>query len=947
MKTILLLILSATLPSAAWAKSVPVELIQTVIGETIKSRIPNPKDPKLLGQLIYDISMGKPERAVEEAFESYKPENIKNDAMETAQFEILKLVLPVVGVYAETAKQVYGVVETYVNDWQDWAIQNRVEEFHKDVLSKTTVGELDAAWNDYYYGTGPKFAMGVESRMLGVIGANISGIVAKMKEAYQGRRAELERKEKLARITQERIRAKVEARQQLLAMKDRAERRVVNITEMLEFLKLPATPDNVIKYIKDKRLYAGLEADWNKELDKRRAAREPVKTGDPETDKILVAVEVSQKQVAANSAASFSPPDFSGLLREYGLNSDRLLTNNVSGEEYLRLRGLMLNSAFQVNRACMEPYFKIIGSASTSQEKIKACQASYDRFTAEAAEVDKRLNEYGEKLKKDLSALTLKGDRDATLENLYSGFKDDFSKLAEARNLQRHEYLMQGIETGNNNAEDYDKWVGWSWAGKQNPDLKTMEKYRDGLAGVAAVFETLAPVAQEKARDYAVKVADYEREYKDALSKYSELNQKSAALAELYEAGAYDFRAQLRQFAYAQARLGEPFMSPEYAAQMRGMGGKARALQKKWDEELAANRRWLGSYGAAPEEMRKLAAWQSKGGAMAMTRENFEKHYAGRLKPALDPAGCGIEALEEGREGFFNREKALRDGCFLDLASHRKQLAALEERVLEAAGMDFYAKRETLDKKFLEMSEALKTIPVKVQAAETETALAQADKILGGFTLFSQASRENLKERYDAYAARVKRAEEVEGNLKSWVCASSGAAANKKYLDSLPWKVTPDLEKFCLDDNNFTAVESAGDGPAAAGGTGRKDPQAEAQAFYEKFRAAYEGRNAAQVMALISPDWGAGGDDTTLEDLEENLRTNFRLYDEIKFSFSGLRVTPRGAVLQACYDTVITSRIFKRNLRHEEKASVCDELKEEGEKLRITRTLSGRYWYVK
>ncbi|MGD9641130.1 MAG: hypothetical protein AB7V08_00165 [Elusimicrobiales bacterium] len=123
-----------------------------------------------------------------------------------------------------------------------------------------------------------------------------------------------------------------------------------------------------------------------------------------------------------------------------------------------------------------------------------------------------------------------------------------------------------------------------------------------------------------------------------------------------------------------------------------------------------------------------------------------------------------------------------------------------------------------------------------------------------------------------------------------------------------------------------------------------EDRTAEAQAFYEKFRAAYEARNAAQVMAFISPDWSAGGDDTTLEDLEQNLRGNFRLYDEIRFSFSGLRVTQQGAALQACYDTVITSRIFKRNLKHEEKASVCDELREEGGKLRIARTLSGKYW---
>ena len=122
---------------------------------------------------------------------------------------------------------------------------------------------------------------------------------------------------------------------------------------------------------------------------------------------------------------------------------------------------------------------------------------------------------------------------------------------------------------------------------------------------------------------------------------------------------------------------------------------------------------------------------------------------------------------------------------------------------------------------------------------------------------------------------------------------------------------------------------------------------AEIQAFYDRFRTAYEGRNAPQVMALISPDWSSGDDDTAVADLEENLRTNFRLYDEIRFSFSGLRVTAAGGALQACYDTVITSRIFKRNLKHEEKAAVCDELREEGGRLKIVRTLSGRYWYVK
>jgi len=121
----------------------------------------------------------------------------------------------------------------------------------------------------------------------------------------------------------------------------------------------------------------------------------------------------------------------------------------------------------------------------------------------------------------------------------------------------------------------------------------------------------------------------------------------------------------------------------------------------------------------------------------------------------------------------------------------------------------------------------------------------------------------------------------------------------------------------------------------------------EITAFYEKFRAAYESRNAPQVMSLISDDWSAG-DGTALSDLEENLTNNFRLYDEIRYSLSGLKIESGSGKYQACYDVTITSRIFKRNLKHEEKSKVCEELSgEAGGKLRISKTFSGSYWYIK
>lgn len=117
--------------------------------------------------------------------------------------------------------------------------------------------------------------------------------------------------------------------------------------------------------------------------------------------------------------------------------------------------------------------------------------------------------------------------------------------------------------------------------------------------------------------------------------------------------------------------------------------------------------------------------------------------------------------------------------------------------------------------------------------------------------------------------------------------------------------------------------------------------------FYARFKAAYESRSSAQVMSLVSASWTAG-DGTTASDLEETLRNNFRLYDEIKFDFSGLEISRSAGGSRACYNVTITSRIFKRNLKHEEKSGVCEELgADEAGRIRITGNFSGSYWYVK
>ena len=123
-------------------------------------------------------------------------------------------------------------------------------------------------------------------------------------------------------------------------------------------------------------------------------------------------------------------------------------------------------------------------------------------------------------------------------------------------------------------------------------------------------------------------------------------------------------------------------------------------------------------------------------------------------------------------------------------------------------------------------------------------------------------------------------------------------------------------------------------------------PAAEVKAFYDAFKAAYEARDAAQVMHFIDDDWSAG-DGTTLADLEVLFSRMFDMFDDIRFDITGLKVEPAdGGGLRASYSLTITGRIYQNNLRHIEKSTVMEEIRLDGSEGRIVRTLQGSLWFV-
>ena len=68
----------------------------------------------------------------------------------------------------------------------------------------------------------------------------------------------------------------------------------------------------------------------------------------------------------------------------------------------------------------------------------------------------------------------------------------------------------------------------------------------------------------------------------------------------------------------------------------------------------------------------------------------------------------------------------------------------------------------------------------------------------------------------------------------------------------------------------------------------------------------------------------------------------------MKYRITNLNIFPGPQSHQiATYDVTITSRIYRRNIKHVESSQVSEELAADDRGvIKIVRTLNGRFWYV-
>jgi len=118
--------------------------------------------------------------------------------------------------------------------------------------------------------------------------------------------------------------------------------------------------------------------------------------------------------------------------------------------------------------------------------------------------------------------------------------------------------------------------------------------------------------------------------------------------------------------------------------------------------------------------------------------------------------------------------------------------------------------------------------------------------------------------------------------------------------------------------------------------------------LYNQFKQSYESKNVSGVMRCLSSQW-TSADGGTSSDLQRSLQKIFTMFDEVRFNIQNMQINKQAeGKYRVSYDVTITSKIYKKNLKHEEKLSINEEVTiDQTGQPKISRTLSGKLLSVK
>ncbi len=126
------------------------------------------------------------------------------------------------------------------------------------------------------------------------------------------------------------------------------------------------------------------------------------------------------------------------------------------------------------------------------------------------------------------------------------------------------------------------------------------------------------------------------------------------------------------------------------------------------------------------------------------------------------------------------------------------------------------------------------------------------------------------------------------------------------------------------------------------------DQSQKVRELYAQFKEAYESKSVSKVIRCLSNQWSSG-DGGTISDLQRQLQKTFAMFDEVRFTIQGLKIVKVAeGQYRVNYEVNIASKIYKKNLKHEEKSNIDEEVTvDQSGQTKILRTLGGRLLSVK
>ncbi|HAT72051.1 MAG TPA: hypothetical protein DCS63_04470 [Elusimicrobia bacterium] len=790
----------ALCPRAFADMDILTESVYDVLADKIKGDAGNLTDPDYLEKLIVSVAEGASDQLVQEIVDNYDPENLKSEI----GMKLLEKLVPAAAGPIGLILKASTWAHEGTRSWLDWAKANRMEEFNSQVINRgNTVAELDAAWNNF---NSDFIQTGLSDT--GVVYAERADLIREMKTAYAMRRKELQLEEDRKNAVKAKVEAKQRAYKYFRWLKKDAQLKAEGVVSMLKITGQPVTRENVRKALKDPAAHNELVKKWWVEVDKAAQAKGEVKlppSGDPELDKAVAIVSVSRKPVAENTT-----PDYGPLIQEYGLNSDRLLTSNISSDEYNQVRGALRAAARNMLDQAQAPYYGYTMDKELSarnQKKREEQLAAYNNSFGKADEIDQRLSDYAKDLAKNLEALTMGGPGlynkpNTPLADFIGELSREFYGSPVGKRLEDANWLV--YQVGIQNSYDaHSHWAGVSWSGKESLTLEQMKALRNKFLNAAVTYETLIPQAAEKASRLLTKVQEFENVYNQASGKYADLYQRNSGLTGFSGLPPYDYHAQRKDLEAARAELANPksFTNSAFLAELRDGARTMRREQAPWDEDIKLNEQFLADFKKAPDAMAALLKGPGGKAPAELTSQNLKKYYDenyadflwNRLEGALillDEKTVGMDP-GEGKlfAGRYRKVFEIADTpAYAGLTEHNRRLAEFRKKLDELKALDLEGRAAKAEALSAAMALPLSKIKVmSKEAAEAQVAFTELKaRLPGGIVSCLGApdtpclSYAELEGKYKTYEARIRKAEEVDKKAAA-ACLRSQADPSYDY----------------------------------------------------------------------------------------------------------------------------------------------------------------------